>query len=98
MKIQSTVLALAAAAALAAPVVPAAAKETRTQVTYNDLDLSTEAGRTALAGRLDQAAKNLCGVREDNSGSRYARDCYKRNTQYIDQQVAAIVRQQAAGG
>ncbi|HYD23253.1 MAG TPA: UrcA family protein [Croceibacterium sp.] len=99
MKIQSLALALAAAA-IAVPAAAADTKQTRVEVSYTDLDLSTEAGRKELDNRFDKAAREMCGVSETGAGSRYARDCYKRTSQQMDVRVAAILRQQgeAAGG
>ena len=75
-------------------------KKSRVEVSYNDLDLATEAGRKELSNRFDKAARDMCGVDEDGAGSRYARDCYKRTSGSLEQQVAMIVKrqQQASGG
>jgi len=92
--------ALGAASILAAPAPAAAADEpkARVEVSYSDLDLSTETGRQELSSRFDRAARERCGVAEDGAGSRFARDCYKRGTRLIDQQVATIAQRQASGG
>lgn len=100
MKFQSIVLALTATAAIAAPAAAADERKSRVEVSYNDLDLATEAGRDELSKRFNKAARDMCGVGEDGEGSRYARDCYKRTSRQMDQQVALILKkqQQASGG
>jgi UrcA family protein len=89
---------LGAASILAAPAVAADEPKTRVEVSYSDLDLSTEAGRQELSSRFDRAARERCGVAQDGTGSRFARDCYKRGIRLIDQQVAIIAQRQASGG
>jgi UrcA family protein len=51
-----------AAFSLAALSTPAAAEKVSASVPYGDLDLSSPAGMTKLQGRVDSAAKRLCGT------------------------------------
>ncbi|TIX49299.1 UrcA family protein [Alteraurantiacibacter aquimixticola] len=96
-------MALASAALLAAPAVSAAEGEQRTTgVEYSDLDLTSEAGRKELDRRIDEAAREVCGVDEIRVGtrlpSREARDCYRDAKRQLDRHVAQLVQQEARGG
>ena len=57
---RSTFLALAAAAA-ATLAAPAVAQGDSVTIGYGDLNLTSQAGRTALDQRIDGAARQLCG-------------------------------------
>ena len=58
--IVSTIVALS----LGASITPAAAETVTTSVQYADLDLSTDAGLATLEGRIQAAAKRICGKAE----------------------------------
>jgi UrcA family protein len=98
MKTRSAVLATLSAALLSATAMPAAAaSDGRVSVSYSDLDLSTEAGRAALAERYDQAARDLCGVKDAakklHGKERY---CYESTSKQMKQRVADILAKQGA--
>ena len=104
MSIRSIALAMAAAAAFAVPAAATAAETTVTTagVQYKDLDLTSEAGQKELQGRLDKAAREVCGMDEDNLGSRVrsreSRECYREARQKLGEQMSRLVKNQAAAG
>lgn len=64
----SLFIAAAAAAALPAAAVAQPIGQTRTvSVSYDDLDLGTEAGRKTLHSRIDGAVDRVCGYRSSSS-------------------------------
>jgi len=91
MRILSTALVLAAASLA----VPAAAADDgakgRASVSYNDLDLGTDAGRAELKKRFDQAARTMCGAKETGALSGSARYCYERTSKQLAQRADAIL-------
>ena len=96
-------IALAGAALIAAPAMAAQETETRTTgVTYNDLDLSTENGRQELDNRIDDAAKQVCGMGERATGSnmatRESRQCYRDAKRQLERHFAQVIEDQARGG
>lgn len=97
MKIIATIAA-AAGLAIAAPAI---AGESIT-VEYKDLDLTTKAGQQTLDNRLDSAAKQVCGMNEQRTGtriaSRSARECYDSAKTQLNDQIAALVAKEARGG
>lgn len=92
----------AAALALAPAVSVAETVQRTTGVSYNDLDLSTEAGRAELEQRIDRAAKQVCGMEESTVGtrirSREARTCYQQAKRELDQHFADVLRDAQFGG
>jgi UrcA family protein len=93
----------ALAAAMAIATVPSAAmaeQTNRSSVSYSDLDLSTEAGRTELAKRFDQAARDMCGVSDEASLKGKTRYCYETNSKSMKSRVAMILSKhdEARGG
>jgi UrcA family protein len=96
MRTLSTALVLAAAS-LAMPA--AAADESakgRASVSYSDLDLGTEAGRTELKKRFDKAAHAMCNADESGKLSGRARYCYERASKQLAQRADAILEAHAA--
>jgi UrcA family protein len=75
----ASALALTTTLGLAIPTVARA--ETATIAT-SDLNLSSEAGQSVLQHRIERAAKKVCGLGEERTGtrvpSRSARACYAR--------------------
>lgn len=95
--------ALAGAALLAAPAVSAQERDTRTTgVTVTDLDLNTEEGREELDRRIDDAAKEVCGMGERSLGSniatRESRQCYRDAKRQMDRHFAQLIEDQHRGG
>ena len=103
MSIRSIALALAAAAAFAASAPAAAAEATvsTADVSYKDLDLTSEAGQKELDRRVDRAARQVCGMDEAVVGSRVvpreSRQCYQDARQQLGEQVSKLVKKGAAG-
>jgi UrcA family protein len=56
----TSALAIVAAAAIAGPAYAADADTQSTTIHYRDLDLTTDAGATALKQRINRAAANIC--------------------------------------
>lgn len=100
--LKSAFLAFAATLALASPTL-AQERDTRTTgVTYQDLDLSTEQGRAELAQRIDDAAKQVCGMGERSLGSnivtRESRSCYRDAKRQLERHFAEVIAQQGHAG
>ena len=93
-------LALAAAAVSLTAFGPVQAAEQQQQhksvaVMYRDLDLTTAAGQKTLEHRLDLAARNVCGMDVQVTGTRVpdrnSAACYKETRAQLAQQFANIV-------
>lgn len=96
-------LSLAGAALLAAGSVSAQDRDTRTTgVTHQDLDLSTEQGRTELNRRIDNAAKQVCGMNERSLGSniatRESRTCYRAAKRDLERHFAQVLAEPGTAG
>lgn len=92
----------ASALALAGPA-SAQERDTRTTgVTYADLDLATEAGRAQLAERIEDAAKQVCGMDERSLGSnivtRESRACFREAKRQLEQHFAGVIAQATQQG
>jgi len=93
-----------AAAATALTATPALAGETERNmvVSYQDLDLSTEAGQKTLQSRINAAAKKFCGVGAIQTGSRVtskaSTKCFKEARRLANQQFAVILDDARLGG
>ncbi len=89
--------ALLAATIVATPLVASAQDgATRTTgVTYRDLDLTTQAGRTELDRRIDNAAREACGMDEVVLGTRLPTSgqnrCYRDAKAQLNQRFAQLV-------
>lgn len=70
-------------------------------VSYKDLDLTTEQGQKELDHRIDNAAKEVCGMNEERTGTRIvssdARKCYKEARQKLQNRLAALTVNKATG-
>ena len=99
MTIRSAMLAAAlGAAAMTISALPAAAAPAQgPAVTYDDLDLSSEAGRDELAKRFDQAAREICKAGDGKLSGR-ARYCYESTSKSLQTRVAAIIAEHEARG
>ena len=62
LKTLPALAALAVAGALVIPTAGFAAEKTSARVSYADLNLATDSGKTRLAHRVSYAADQLCGV------------------------------------
>ncbi len=96
-------IALAAAAMLASAGVAAEERETRTAgVVYRDLDLATVEGRAELDRRIDNAAREACGVRERLVGSnimtRESRECYRNAKRDLERHFAQMLDTRSRAG
>lgn len=102
MNIRSATLAAALGAAMALTAAPAAASDAqkgRASVTYDDLDLNSEAGRAELGKRFEQAARELCGLDEAEAPRGSKRHCYEGTSAGMKRRVATILSEhEAAGG
>ena len=98
MRVSVTAIAAAVGALLALQ--PAYAESIA--VPYRDLDLTTDKGRKELDYRVDHAAKKVCGLDEQMTGSRIAspesRDCYADARKQIEKKLATIIDHKAAAG
>lgn len=98
MRLRPLLAAAAAAATLAAT--PAFAESIR--VEYKDLDLASDAGQKTLQGRLDAAARQVCGMDDIRTGSRVpdasARKCHKEALAGLEQRFAAVIDKANKGG
>ncbi|MEN7537375.1 UrcA family protein [Aurantiacibacter flavus] len=96
-------LAIAASALALAPAVSAAEDDQRSsRVTYADLDLSTPEGMAELDRRIVNAAREVCEVNRQTTGtrmrSREARECFETAKNQLDQHFAQIKRDANLGG
>ncbi len=76
-------------------------RDTRTTgVTYLDLDLATEAGQAELARRIEDAAKQVCGMNERAIGSnivtRESRTCFREAKRQLEQHFEPVIAQAIA--
>lgn len=80
--------------ALSAPAIAADGANDRVRVQYDDLDLSTAGGRKELDQRVDKAARKVCGMDENNVGTRVprkeSRECYREARQQLEARLAAV--------
>jgi UrcA family protein len=98
MSIRFRPLALAFAITAMAVSVPAVASPSQgAAVSYDDLDLSSEAGRAELAKRFDKAARDICKAGEGKLTGR-ARYCYESTSKSLQTRVAAIIAKHEARG
>ena len=97
MTIRSAMLAIALGTAATVALPAAAAPAQRGAVAYDDLDLSSESGRTELAKRFDQAAREICKAGDGKLSGR-ARYCYESTSKSLQTRVAAIIAEHEARG
>ena len=88
---------------IAAPALPGGDNETsQSNVTYDDLDLSTEAGRKELDQRIKIAARKSCGIGRHSTGSRAIsreqRRCVSSATRQAKSAMAPVIEEQRLGG
>lgn len=99
---KSHILALAAAAVIAAPAHAATSESKSVEVRYSDLNLASEEGQNVLEQRLDRAAREVCRMDEQTTGtripSRDASACYSQARADLSRQFADVVRDSRRGG
>lgn len=96
----STIAPLAAACGLvlAASAAPLAAQVVSFDVAYADLDLTSPQGQSALAKRIDSAARHICGDGQQRSDNAKMRVCVAEVKARAATQVAAVMRERQLGG
>ena len=101
---KNTAIALAIATTLAAgAITPALAGESKSiEVSYADLDLTSDADRNELEQRIDRAARKICDVDGHGTGARIAtkdaRTCYAEARRKSDAAYATILKSERLGG
>lgn len=100
-----TLLSTLAAAAMLATATPALAERAETAtvtVRHDDLRLDTPRGQRALEHRLDMAAREVCGIHEQVTGTRIrsndANACYRQARAGAMRQYAALLDDTRLGG
>lgn len=99
-------LAIAAASigvtAMAAPALAEAPTKESKSIVIADLNLETPQGQKALERRIRQAARKVCGIDDQTTGTRIrsqdAQRCYAKALTSAERQVAAIRENTRAGG
>ncbi len=93
-------LALLAAAGLAFGATAAHADQIT--VTHDDLNLNSPGGQKVLQHRIDKAARAVCGVTRQETGTRLrdraARECFETARAQAHAQFAQLTRETAKGG
>jgi UrcA family protein len=73
----------------------AQAVESSVAVRYSDLDLATPQGQRALERRIARAARSICGVDAETTGTRIAspeaNDCYRQALRNVRERVASAI-------
>ncbi len=91
-----------AIATMAALFATAPAQAGGTQIKYDDLNLASPEGQKVLERRIDQAARQICGMDEQRTGSRLpsrsAKQCFAKAKKSATAQMAAIVEDRRLGG
>ena len=71
-------------------------------VNHADLDLATPDGQRRLERRIGNAARKICGLDSQDTGtrmtSREAADCYRQALNDVRQRMAAIIEGSRNGG
>ncbi len=94
----------AASLALVATAAPAIAGDKdapSTSVTFADLNLSTPEGQEMLDNRIDAAARAICQMDSQRTGTRIntsERRCYTNAKKSVKQQVATLIEDTQRGG
>ncbi len=101
---QKLALALTAAA-LAVPAATPAVAQTEPRsiaVEYSDLNLASAKGQKVLSERLNRAARAVCGMDEQTTGSRLpplgAVACYDETRTRMNADFAALISEERRGG
>lgn len=101
----NTLLGLAAATAALMTIAPAVAapEETRQiKVQYGDLNLASAQGQKVLERRLTSAAREVCGLDDQRTGSRIRKpqemNCYRQARATAMQRYAVVIERNQLGG
>ena len=98
--LKSITTAIAALSIGALAIIPAA-HANGVQVRFNDLDLSTQAGRAALDLRIERAARSVCSVQNETGTilqNRISQRCLSEARKSISDQIALRVSRSELGG
>lgn len=102
MKTALITAAIAATFATTAIAAPPTGEAQSTQVEYADLDLPTEKGQKTLDKRITKAARAVCAVGEQRTGSRVnrreSRECFNNAKAQVKAQFAEIIADARRGG
>ncbi len=94
--------AAAGIALVATPALAADAPDQSMQISYRDLNLSTPEGQAKLDQRVDVAARQICELSTNTTGtriqSRSKRACYDNAVKSVKQQIATLVAKDQRGG
>ena len=93
---KTTITSALAALSLAAFSTPASAETRSVQVQYADLDLTSPAGVATLEGRIEAAAKKICGrveVRSVHDGADQQR-CIRETQASVSVEIARLTGRQ----
>lgn len=101
MLIRTFGLAAIAATMLTAPAAAAPSEAHSVAVPYDDLNLASDAGQVELDRRIDRAARQVCGMDREATGSRIrspeARKCYREAKRMLEVHVAQAIENRAQG-
>lgn len=102
LTIAAALLGTATLFAVTPGVASAAGAQAAIAVRHADLDLATVAGQRALERRIARAARTICGMDEQVTGTRLsspeATACYQRAQRDVRQRVAAAIETSQRGG
>jgi UrcA family protein len=100
MNTRSAILAAALGAAMLSA--PTLAAGNSTGIRYADLNLSTPEGQAQLDRRIDNAAKEMCGITDIRTGTilqgTKQKQCYEAAKASAHKQIAARMAQQTQQG
>lgn len=102
MVIAASLLATGTLFAVTPGVASAETASTTVAVRYADLDLTTPKGQKALERRIARAARTICGLDDQTTGTRMrspeAASCYQRAQRDVSQRVASVIEGGRNGG
>ncbi|MXO86879.1 UrcA family protein [Altererythrobacter aurantiacus] len=102
MKTAFTLFAAASALAVAMPASAQMVEQAQIEVEYTDLNLASQKGQDRLERRLKKAAREVCGLDQQRTGSRIVdqktQACYKMAMATAMERHAALVADHRLGG
>lgn len=96
-----TLTAALAAFSIGALAIIPAAHAAEAQVRFNDLDLSTAAGKSALDQRIERAARSVCATPHETGTilrNQVSQSCLRETRKTISEQIALRVSRGGLGG